>query len=128
VRRCEQSSVGDALEAAIEQFATAEPPVQRDQIPAWVARLPFEEIQLADEACERFAFDLCWPRLSPAVAAQIRVRLEGALALFRAGGLSMMKNMPAAEAVATLLVTFWHRKGIEWTQAIYRSAEQPPGN
>jgi len=120
-----QARVQQTLLQALGRFPA--PLLPRNEIALWIANLPFREIQLADEACEQFVQDLCWPDLPASVAAQIHVRLESALALCRAGALDMISRMPEEEAIETLLVEFWHRKGIEWTRAVYEGCAAGSG-
>jgi hypothetical protein len=99
------------------------PTIPRSQIADWIGRLPFSQILEADTVCEAFISTRSWSDMNPSIGEQIRVRLEGVLALCRFGALQSLDGMSEEEALRTLLIDFWHRKGIEWTEAVFNEQQ-----
>ena len=114
---------GIAIEEMFEQIVRDFPygflEVSRNQIASWIGCLPFSQVLEADMACEAFISERRWPDMTRCIGEQIRVRLESVLALCKLGAVQSLEGMPEDEALQTLLIDFWHRKAIEWAEAVF---------
>ena len=115
-----EAGIEQTLSEIVGDFPYGLPGVPRAQIARWLGALPFVQILEADAACEAFISERRWPELSRSLGEQIRVRLEGVLELCGMDALTSMDNMPLDEALRLLLVDFWHRKGVEWAEAVFK--------
>jgi hypothetical protein len=111
--------IEQTLTEVVRDFPYPFPSVPPAGIGFWLGNLPFSQILEADGACETFISEGRWPDLSSVIGEQIRVRLEGVLALCRIDALNAIQEMAFSDALRTLLVDFWHRKGIEWAEAVF---------
>ncbi len=126
--RREGKAIEVILSEVVRAFPYRLPAIPRAQIGRWIGRLLFSQVLEADAACETFISNRRWPELEAGIGEQIRVRLEGVLALCRVGAIETLDDLTENEALRTLLVDFWHRNGIDWADVIFTDQPAETGN